>query len=179
MLLLLWSSPERGLDRRNLLRLCVPRAVGSPACLTLLPALLRRMSVGRRLQMNARGGKGTRLSFGPQVKAGDMVTVEVDALKKAVRFYRNQARGWSFFHACSLSPLRNLAPGTQEGDHVSTPALCRWLYVRHIRCCFGSTMLRGNLTRSRQILSLRVERHKKFRRRRETNKRMASFTTAR
>ena len=95
------------------------------------------MSVGRRLQMNARGGKGTRLSFGPQVKAGDMVTVEVDALKKAVRFYRNQARGWSFFHACSLSPQENLAPGTLEGDHVSTPALCRWLYVRHIRAALG------------------------------------------
>lgn len=42
--------------------------------------------------MSTWSGKGTRLSFGPQVKSGDMVTVEVDALKKEVRFYRNQVR---------------------------------------------------------------------------------------
>eukprot|EP00752_Nemacystus_decipiens_P002251 g2132.t2 len=43
------------------------------------------------IQMITPNGKGARLSFGPHVKAGDMVTVEVDALKKAVTFYRNQA----------------------------------------------------------------------------------------
>lgn len=37
-------------------------------------------------------GQETRLSFGPQLKEGDTVTVELDALKKEVSFYRNQAR---------------------------------------------------------------------------------------
>lgn len=37
-------------------------------------------------------GVATRVSFGPEVKIGDTVTVEVDIVKKEVTFYRNQAR---------------------------------------------------------------------------------------
>lgn len=42
--------------------------------------------------MSTWNGKGTRSSLGPRVKAGDVVTVEIDALKKEIRFYRNQVR---------------------------------------------------------------------------------------
>lgn len=37
-------------------------------------------------------GMLTSVSFGPDVKMGDTITVEVDVVKKAVIFYRNQAR---------------------------------------------------------------------------------------
>ena len=37
-------------------------------------------------------GVVTSVSFGPEVKIGDTITVEVDVVKKEVIFYRNQAR---------------------------------------------------------------------------------------
>lgn len=36
-------------------------------------------------------GTTTSFSFGPEVKIGDTITVEVDVVKKEVVFYRNQA----------------------------------------------------------------------------------------
>lgn len=42
------------------------------------------------LQMESEG-MTTRVSFGPEVKLGDTVTVEVDAVKKEFVFYRNEA----------------------------------------------------------------------------------------
>ncbi|CAM9143892.1 unnamed protein product [Scytosiphon promiscuus] len=46
---------------------------------------------GGLLQLRAGDRGGATLSFGPQVKAGDTVTVEVNSFKKEVTFYRNQA----------------------------------------------------------------------------------------
>lgn len=37
-------------------------------------------------------GMRTRVSFGPEVKIGDTITVEVDVVKKEVIFYKNQVR---------------------------------------------------------------------------------------
>lgn len=75
---------------------CSARGLVGPVCLNFS---LLCDGCRLRLQMTAWGGKGTRLSFGPHFRAGDMVTVEVDALKKEVRFYRNQARGFVVCHA--------------------------------------------------------------------------------
>lgn len=71
--------------------MCSVREEALSVCLTF-PYIVLCGSCWLRLQMTTWSGRETRLSFGPQVKAGDTVTVEVDALKKKVRFYRNQAR---------------------------------------------------------------------------------------
>ncbi|CAN0181713.1 unnamed protein product [Pylaiella littoralis] len=70
-----------------------PRIKPNPRTNTIteeMPPWMLGWSCGGSLELDTCNGKSS-FSFGPQVKADDTITVEVNALKKEVRFYRNQA----------------------------------------------------------------------------------------
>lgn len=63
----------------------------------MLQNLLSSIEMDRNvLQMETTGPVITKVKFGSQLKAGDIVTVEVNLFRKEVVFYRNQAREWTF-----------------------------------------------------------------------------------
>lgn len=81
--------------------------------------------------MKSEGSPSTKAFFGPQMKEGDTVTVEVDTVNKNVSYYRNQAR--------KLADRQAVAVGNRSaGVMMDSKNIGRW--VGHTRVVFGGAV---------------------------------------